>query len=280
MLLLMLISAAAAKAEEITSGNFVYDIVQFLGSDEDEAVIIGLADGFEPSGELSFPTTISHKGKDVKVTGLGWSNHAGCESDLPVIGGHHGITSVRIPRYMRFIGRIEFKDCPNIKRYEVESGSAVYTTIEGVLVEIADYSGTTRRHLKRYPSAARAASYVVPSSVDDISFGAFAANTHLKKSISWVNIGCATAGNSTTAASRQWIVPTLRNIALMMTAPFSTARYSPGFVRVVSMENIAYRIPAPISRAARSAIRRSTRLSSPQSCRITVPHRACSWAPR
>lgn len=181
MLLLMLISAAAAKAEEITSGNFVYDIVQFLGSDEDEAVIIGLADGFEPSGELSFPTTISHKGKDVKVTGLGWSNHAGCESDLPVIGGHHGITSVRIPRYMRFIGRIEFKDCPNIERYEVESGSAVYTTIEGVLVEIADYSGTTRRHLKRYPSAARAASYVVPSSVDDISFGAFAANTHLKK---------------------------------------------------------------------------------------------------
>lgn len=178
---LMIIQSAAARAEVITSGNFKYEIVQFLGYDEDEAVVVGLADGFTPSGQLAFPTTIKHEGKNVKVTGLGWSNHAGHEGDSPVIDSQQGITSVKIPRYMRFIGRIEFKDCPNIERYEVESGSTAYTTLGGALVELADNSGTVSRRLIRYPSAAKAPSYVVPSAIDAVEFGAFAANIHLKK---------------------------------------------------------------------------------------------------
>lgn len=178
---LMFIQAAGARAEIITVGDFKYEIVQFLGHEEDEAVVVGLADGFEPSGQLTFPATIKHSGKNVKVTGLGWSNHAGCESDPPVIGGCKGITSVKIPRYMRFIGRIEFKDCPNIERYEVESGSTVYTVIGNALVELSDNDGETYRRLKRYPSAAKSPSYVVPATIDAISFGAFAANSHLKK---------------------------------------------------------------------------------------------------
>ena len=74
-----------------------------MGSDESEAVITGLADGFEPAGMLYFPTTVSHEGKEVKVTCLGWSNHSGHEGDIPVIGGFDNITSVRIPKYMRSI---------------------------------------------------------------------------------------------------------------------------------------------------------------------------------
>lgn len=178
---LMIIHGAAARAEVITSGNFKYEIVQFLGYDEDEAVVVGLADGFTPSGQLAFPATIKHEGKNVKVTGLGWSNHAGHEGDSPVIDSQQEITSVKIPRYMRFIGRIEFKDCPNIERYEVESGSTAYTTLGGALVELADNSGTVSRRLIRYPSAAKAPSYVVPSAIDAVEFGAFAANIHLKK---------------------------------------------------------------------------------------------------
>ena len=178
---LMIIHGAAARAEVITSGNFKYEIVQFLGYDEDEAVVVGLADGFTPAGQLAFPTTIKHEGKNVKVTGLGWSNHAGHEGDSPVIDSQQEITSVKIPRYMRFIGRIEFKDCPNIERYEVESGSTAYTTLGGALVELADNSGTVSRRLIRYPSAAKAPSYVVPSAIDAVEFGAFAANIHLKK---------------------------------------------------------------------------------------------------
>lgn len=178
---LMIIHGAAARAEVITSGNFKYEIVQFLGYDEDEAVVVGLADGFTPAGQLAFPTTIKHEGKNVKVTGLGWSNHAGHEGDSPVIDSQQEITSVKIPRYMRFIGRIEFKDCPNIERYEVESGSTAYITLGGALVELADNSGTVSRRLIRYPSAAKAPSYVVPSAIDAVEFGAFAANIHLKK---------------------------------------------------------------------------------------------------
>ena len=51
MPILMLTAALPAGAEEITSGNFRYEIVQFVGNDEDEAVVVGLAEGYEPSGD-------------------------------------------------------------------------------------------------------------------------------------------------------------------------------------------------------------------------------------
>ncbi len=179
--LLALMSAFAAQAEDVTVGNFRYEIVTFVGSDEPEAVITGLADGFEPAGMLYFPTTVSLEGKEVKVTGLGWSNHSGHEGDIPVIGGFDNITSVRIPKYMRFIGRIEFKNCHSIEGYEVESGSETYTTINGSLVELSKSGSDTYRRLLRYPSGATATQFVVPADIDFISFGAFAANRHLKK---------------------------------------------------------------------------------------------------
>lgn len=102
---LMLLQAAVARAETITSGNFQYEIVEFMGYDEEEAVVVGLAEGFVPSGQLAFPSTVKYNGKNVKVVGIGWSNHAGHEGDAPVIGGQAEITSIKIPRYMRFIGR-------------------------------------------------------------------------------------------------------------------------------------------------------------------------------
>lgn len=178
---LMLLQAAVARAETITSGNFQYEIVEFMGYDEEEAVVVGLAEGFVPSGQLAFPSTIKYNGKNVKVVGIGWSNHAGHEGDAPVIGGQTGITSVKIPRYMRFIGCLEFKDCPNIERYEVESGATVYTVNGDALVEISDNNGKAYHRLKRYPSAAKSPTYVVPATIDGIEFGAFAANAHLKR---------------------------------------------------------------------------------------------------
>lgn len=178
---LMLLQAAVARAETITSGNFQYEIVEFMGYDEEEAVVVGLAEGFVPSGQLAFPSTVKYNGKNVKVVGIGWSNHAGHEGDAPVIGGQTGITSVKIPRYMRFIGCIEFKDCPNIERYEVESGATVYTVNGDALVEISDNNGKAYHRLKRYPSAAKSPTYVVPATIDGIEFGAFAANAHLKR---------------------------------------------------------------------------------------------------
>lgn len=189
--LLTLICVGGMEAKEITTGNFRYEIVQFWGSDEDEAIVVGLAEGFVPSGQLYFPTKIKYGGKDVKVTGLGWSDFTSHEGDSPVIGGYAGITSVRIPKYMRIMGRIEFKDCPNIEKYEVESGSENFTAIDGALVEINNLSTTRTRRLYRYPSARTASTYVVPSEIGSINFGAFAANRHLKKLVlvgeQWLN---------------------------------------------------------------------------------------------
>lgn len=191
LLMLMLLGAGLTEAKEITIGNFRYEIVQFWGSDEDEAIVVGLAEGFIPSGQLYFPTKIKFEGKDVKVTGLGWSDFTSHEGDTPVIGGYDGITSVRIPKHMRIMGRIEFKDCPHIEKYEVENGSENFTTVDGALVELTDMSGVRSRRLFRYPSAKTASTYVVPSEIGSISFGAFAANRHLKKLVligeQWLN---------------------------------------------------------------------------------------------
>ena len=67
---LMLLQAAVARAETITSGNFQYEIVEFMGYDEEEAVVVGLAEGFVPSGQLAFPSTVKYNGKNVKVVGI------------------------------------------------------------------------------------------------------------------------------------------------------------------------------------------------------------------
>lgn len=168
-------------ADGIVVGNFRYDIVEFVGHDGPEAVVVGFADGFVPSGELAFPTEIENGGKTVPVTGLGWGNHTSHEGDAPVVGGLDGITSVRIPRYMRWIGRFEFKDCPNIASYSVEDGSEYFMTIGGALVERRNYTDEEILELTRYPSGAKATTYVVPAKVSYISLGAFAANSALKR---------------------------------------------------------------------------------------------------
>ena len=52
---LMLLQAAVARAETITSGNIQYEIVEFMGYDEEEAVVVGLAEGFVPLGPAGLP---------------------------------------------------------------------------------------------------------------------------------------------------------------------------------------------------------------------------------
>lgn len=180
-LILFAETALGAYPEQVVyHDNVKYEIVKFWGYDTSEAVVTGFAEGYIPEGELSFPDELTVDGETVPVVGLGWSNHAGHEGDEPVVGGFEGITSVHIPRHMRFIGRIEFRDCPNIEKYTVETGSETYTTINDALVEILTYTNEPKHELVRYPSAATAASYTVPAKIDYISFGAFAANRSLR----------------------------------------------------------------------------------------------------
>lgn len=182
LLAALALSVTAARGEvTYDDGRFIYEITEFLGHPSKEAVIIGLADGWLPEGELAFPETITVEDKEIPVTMLGWANHVGHETDDPIICGLDNITTVHIPRYMDYIGRVEFRDCPNIAEYVVDPASEAYITIDGALVERLTYLENPVYELIRYPSAATATTYAVPSSVRYVSFGAFAANRHLKK---------------------------------------------------------------------------------------------------
>lgn len=175
-----LLWSGAARAEEMTVGNIQYDIAQFVGHPTKEAVVIGFREGYTPSGKLSIPTTITYEGKEIPVVGLGYSSFVGHETDEPVVGNFEGITSVRIPRHMRFIGQYEFIGCPSITSYEVESGSEEFKAIDGALCEAIVFD-ENRWRLFRYPSGKTSPTYAVPAAAESVCLGAFASCKSLRK---------------------------------------------------------------------------------------------------
>lgn len=169
-----------ASPQEITVGNIQYDVVQFVGYPTKEAVVIGFRDGYTPTGALSFPTTIPYEGSQIPVVGLGYSSFAGQQTLQPVVGNFDGITSVRIPRHMRFIGDNEFIGCPSITSYEVEAGSEDFKSVNGALCEAIVFD-ENRWRLFRYPSGKTSPTYAVPAEAESVCMAAFASNKSLRK---------------------------------------------------------------------------------------------------
>lgn len=170
------IPAICANAE-VTVGKLRYDITQFWGHDAPEAVVVGFKEGYTPYGTLTIPETIPYEDTEIKVVGIGWEDFSSHETDEPAIKDHPGITAVKLPSGIRFIGSEEFLGCSGITSYTVAKDNTDFKTIGGALCETS-YSSWS---LFRYPSAATSPTYTPPSEVDYISKGAFAANTHLKK---------------------------------------------------------------------------------------------------
>lgn len=169
------------RAEGETIGDFVYDITTFWGQPDTQAVIIGLREGFIPTGELTIPDKISYEGEEIYVVGLGYSSFSGHDGDEPVIGNQTGITSVRIPVAMRFIGRYEFLGCPNIEHYRVAEGNGEFRVQDNALCRKMYSSSDDRWELFRYPSGTKATIYSVPDNLINVAPTAFAANRYLKK---------------------------------------------------------------------------------------------------
>lgn len=161
----------------VRDGNFVYEITQFAGRPDREAIITGLAEDYDPQGEFAIPSEMTYQGKKYAVVGLGLGDFSSHEADSPVVGCYPGITSVRIPASVRFIADHEFSGCPNIEEYIVEDGNPEYRTIDGSLIE---HHWEDHWTFFRYPSARKDRTFCVPAETDYIGIWAFAANNHLK----------------------------------------------------------------------------------------------------
>lgn len=175
-----LVAAASANAATETVGDYVYELTQFLGRPDQEAMIIGVAEGFKPTGALVFPDSVNFKGVNYAVVGVGMAGYAGHDGDDPVIHDCPGLTSVHIPANIRFIGKNEFMDCPDICSYTVADGNEDYKASAGALLENYGYD-EPRWMLFRYPSAIQTPTYAVPSEIEYVGMGAFASNRYLKK---------------------------------------------------------------------------------------------------
>lgn len=71
-ILSLLMTAMTYAGEYKTQGNYVYDIVEYFGHDGKEAVIMGLAPGFKPTGEVVIPGTVTIDGETCPSHAVPW----------------------------------------------------------------------------------------------------------------------------------------------------------------------------------------------------------------
>ena len=118
-----------------------------------------LPDSITSIGEMAFTNCSSLKQitltESIKKIGDGafW----GCEK----------LASINIPASVTSIGMTAFYDCPTLTSINVMEGNQNYIDVDGILFDI------DRTLLICYPSQREGEAYIVPDSVNEISFGAF-----------------------------------------------------------------------------------------------------------
>lgn len=103
LLVIILSTTGATYADRyVTNGNYVYEIVKYYDHEEEEAIIVARAPGFNPSGEIVIPGTVTIDGKTYQVTHLGdYFNYYNTLPDFPpVFSDLPGLTSVIFPKEM------------------------------------------------------------------------------------------------------------------------------------------------------------------------------------
>lgn len=147
------LAAVTAGFSQFTNGGWVY-----VTNNSGQATITG----YEGTGGS---VVVPDKLADIPVTGFGEIS--------PVFGyGNSSITSVVFPASVTNIATNALYDCLALTDIEVNSASANYASISGVLF---DKTGTT---LVAHP-AGRTGDYTIPPSVTNIAEFAFAANSGL-----------------------------------------------------------------------------------------------------
>ncbi|MDR1939957.1 MAG: leucine-rich repeat protein [Clostridiales bacterium] len=78
-----------------------------------------------------------------------------------------GLTSIELPKDTADIGRAAFTYCGSLESIEIADSNAYYISIDGILFNKA------KTELIRYPEGKKGDSYIIPSGVTDIGWGAF-----------------------------------------------------------------------------------------------------------
>ncbi len=169
---------ASLSARTVTRGNYVFDLgTHYDGSPY--ARIVSRVAGFNPSGELVLPGSVTVDGVTYPVTILGNTFNFANAPEPPVFSDLPELTSVVISNELTQFSVNEFENCPNITEYKVKSGNAHYYALNGSLYET--YTGmATMRALVRYPAGRKATRFTLPEDVNWIGPWAFLGNKTLK----------------------------------------------------------------------------------------------------
>ena len=114
------------SAWEITQGDYVFDIVGYW-TDEPVAEIVARAPGFNPTGEVVIPSSVTYEGKTYPVTELGKYFNYYNEPAVypPVFADLPGLTSIVLPATLTYVSPNEFENCPALKEFKVEKGNEI-----------------------------------------------------------------------------------------------------------------------------------------------------------
>ncbi len=138
-----------------------YDV--FYGCDSLEKVSVG-------NGVISIPDNMfSHCGNLKDVT---------LPEGLKAIGAgsfsNTAVESIFIPKSVTDFGYSAFTFCENLSEIQIESGDSDYIVEDGVVLDKA------KSQLILYPGGKKDTSYVVPSTVSEIAYSAFAGNKYVE----------------------------------------------------------------------------------------------------
>lgn len=220
-ILSLLMTAMTYAGEYKTQGNYVYDIVEYFGHDGKEAVIMGLAPGFKPTGEVVIPGTVTIDGETYPVTKVGdYFNYYNEPPTLPAVFANlPGVTSVVIPNELTYISPNEFENCPALKEFKVKSGNKDFFARDGLLYGI---SSSGNKYLIRIPPAKNLTTFTLPSDIHSAQEYAFAGSTRLKTVVlsdDQVLGGCWQLGNKS-----------IENVDVSKSTYYDTKRSKNGFL--------------------------------------------------
>lgn len=175
---LSICDASLSATTVVTRGNYVFDLsTDYDGSPY--ARIVSRVAGFNPTGELVIPGSVTVDGVTYPVTILGNTFNILNVPEPPVFSDLPELTSVVISNELRQFSRNEFENCPNIIEYKVKSGNEHYYALNGSLYET--FKGMATMHaLVRYPAGKKATRFTLPEDVNWVGEWAFAGNKTLK----------------------------------------------------------------------------------------------------
>lgn len=166
--------------ETYTRGNYVFEIVQYWLHESKEAIIVGRAPGFNPTGEVVIPGTVTIDGTTYPVTELGtYFNYYNDPPTNPaVFADLPELTSVVISNELTQISPNEFENCPALKEFKVKSNSKHFFARDGLLYGINELSNA--KYLIRIPPAKNFTSFTLPTDIEYVREYAFSGSTKLK----------------------------------------------------------------------------------------------------